>query len=231
MRRNYLITPFRVFSLSSFHLWNNLRLIDFLLSEIQRKCFVYVQCPCTFCLIVITPTQLLRWQQTADSITFLPPPPAEIACSCQDQQTELWDGAESLGEQRFEPRCLAAQLHKVQEIVNIWFLGQLKGASAALKVTCAAESCVNTVEIARVAKNWGKSFLRCRRALLCWGFAVWWVEGRAWTGRTSSDGAVGVWDGHICCQLFNLFSSGIWTCGKSYRKCIADANLVLGGVQ
>lgn len=206
MRRDYLITPFRAFSLPSFNLWNNLQLTVFLFSEIQRKCFVSVPCPCTFCLIVVAPTQLLRWQQTAESVTFLPPPPAEIACSCQDQQTELWDEAESLGEQGFEPMCSAAQLHQVQEVVNIWFLEQLEGASTALKVTCAAERRVNTVEIARVAKNWGKRFLRCRRAVSCWNFAVWWAEGRAWTGRTSSD--VSAWVTMSAASYFTCFSQG-----------------------
>lgn len=82
-------------------------------------------------------------------------------CSCQDRQTELWDEAESLENKDLNPGAQqpsAGDYNQVQEVVNTWFLEQLKGASTTLKGTCAVESCVNTMEIVRAAKTWGKCF-------------------------------------------------------------------------
>lgn len=51
----------------------------------------------------------------------------------------------------------------------------------ALKMTCAAESSVKLVEIARTAKDWGKRLSHgCRLSSFMLGFSwVWWAEGRA----------------------------------------------------
>lgn len=147
------------------------------------------------------------------------------SCCCQDQQRELWDEAESLGGQEFEPRCTAAQAAPSAGDCQHLISGTAERSQCSPKgdLRC-RKLCEHPGNCQGGKKNWSKRFLRCR-------WAVSWAEGRSWTGRTSSDVAVGVWHGHVCCYLFHLFFSGFLPCCKTYRKCIAGANLVLGGVQ
>lgn len=139
-----------------------------------------------------------------------------------------------LGEQGFAPRCSAAQCRRLQPSAG-GCQHLVSGTAERSKYSSKGDLCCRKLcehnGNCQGCENLGKMFLRCRWAVSCWSFAVWRAEGGVWTGRTSSDVAVGVWRGHVCCLLFHFSFSGFLPCGKSYRKCIADANLVLGEVQ